>query len=201
MSEFVFVEQKPERGKQHVPRPGATIGREDCDITIADPEISRRQAQLHREGDAVVIEDLGSTNGTFVNGERISGARRLEDGDEVRFGETVWRLQKAAAATPVAREIPTPPAAPEPPAEPEPSTEPQPALADRRGDVPPPDLQPSVIRRVVPPTSAPAPFDPGAGGQERGSAATRLSATVGATVAVALTAGGVVLYYVTEPFK
>jgi len=183
VSELVFVEQKPHAGKQHVPRPGTTIGREGCDITIADPEMSRRQARLDREGDAVVIEDLGSTNGTFVNGERITAPRRLAEGDEVRFGETVWRLQAAAGATRVAQAV----AAPQ-------------VSAAPRGDVPAPDLQPSVIRRIVPPASGPAGFSPEEPTHARGSAATRLSATIAATVVVALTAFGVVLYYVTEPF-
>ena len=181
MSELVFIEQSPEPGKRLSLPPGATIGREGCDVTIPDPEMSRRQAQVLRDGDAAVIEDLGSTNGTFVNGRRISGRHTLQDGDEVRFGETVWTLQAAAAgATRIA-------ASP---------------VASRRGDVPPPDFQPTAIRRVVPPPNAPAAFIADSSTRGRGgSAATRVSATVFATLVTALTAAGVVIYYITEPFK
>ena len=98
MSDLVFVEQSPEQGKRHELASGTTIGREDCDVTIADPEISRRQAQVLREGEAVIVEDLGSTNGTFVNGQRIEGRKRLANGDEVRFGDTVWKAEVTAAA-------------------------------------------------------------------------------------------------------
>ena len=64
------------------------------------------------------------------------------------------------------------------------------------------EVQPSAIRRAAPPAGAPAPFSPaGSTPRAKGSAATRMSATIGATVVVALTTAGVVLYYVTEPFK
>ena len=199
MSDIVFVEQRPDQGKQHMPEPGATIGREGCDITIADPELSRSHARILREGEAVVIEDLGSTNGTFVNGERISGRRALAGGDEVRFGEVVWLLQPAPGATRIAQRPIADPQVTRARAIAEPPTER--SSAGARGDVPAPDFQPSAIRRIVPAPDAPATFSPGPAAGRRGSAATRLSATIGATVAVALTAAGVVLYYVIEPFK
>ena len=199
MSDIVFVEQRPDQGKQHMPEPGATIGREGCDITIADPELSRSHARILREGETVVIEDLGSTNGTFVNGERISGRRALAGGDEVRFGEVVWLLQPAPGATRIAQRPIADPQVTRARAIAEPPTERSPA--GTRGDVPAPDFQPSAIRRIVPAPDAPATFSPGPAAGRRGSAATRLSATIGATVAVALTAAGVVLYYVIEPFK
>jgi serine/threonine-protein kinase len=53
-----------------------------------DIEISRRHARLTREDHGFVIEDLGSTNGTFVNGDRISGARVLAAGDRLEMGDT-----------------------------------------------------------------------------------------------------------------
>ena len=217
MSDLVFVEQSPEQGKRHELASGTTIGREDCDVTIADPEISRKQAQVLKEGDAVIVEDFGSTNGTFVNGQRISGRQTLSNGDEVRFGDTVWKLEVAAgagatrlASSPVAdpqvtraRAIPDPQttqARPVPQAAPA-AAAPAPS-GPRRGDVPAPDLQPSAIRRVVPPPDAPAAFVADSSTRGRGgSAATRVSATVFTTLVTALTAAGVVIYYITEPFK
>jgi pSer/pThr/pTyr-binding forkhead associated (FHA) protein len=54
-----------------------------------DIEISRRHARVTRSGDgSFVIEDLGSTNGTFVNGDRITGARVLQAGDKLEMGDT-----------------------------------------------------------------------------------------------------------------
>jgi hypothetical protein len=66
--------------------------------------------------------------------------------------------------------------------------------------VPLPDFAPSAIRRVVP-TDAPTAFTPETQAGRKGSAATRGGATLMTTVIVALTTAGVVLYYITEPFK
>jgi predicted component of type VI protein secretion system len=231
MSEFTFIEQTPNQGAEHAVESGNTIGREGCDITIADPDVSRRHAAIRIVGDELSIEDLGSTNGTLVNGEAITMRRSLRDGDEVQIGSTVWRLRAPAGATRL-RDVPTPapsqattlrPAAPapaEPPASepraPEPVTAevppapvskpaaPEPPVAkpapSRRGDVPQPDFAPSGIRRIVP-VDVPTAFTPEASGGRKGSAATRAGATAMATVVVALTTVGVVLYYITEPFK
>src|SRR3954447_2889621 len=95
---LVFVEQKPREGRELEVTPDAVIGREGTDIVLPDPEVSRRHAAVRVDGGSVAIEDLGSTNGTFVNDERITGVRTLRDGDMVRFGNTVWRLRAAVAA-------------------------------------------------------------------------------------------------------
>lgn len=66
-----------------------TLGREpDVGIALTDPLISRRHAALSRRGDDFWIEDLGSTNGTTVNGELIRGPRLLRGGDEICLGVT-----------------------------------------------------------------------------------------------------------------
>jgi hypothetical protein len=70
-------------------RPVTVIGRgEDADLRIADPGASRRHAELRRENDRVVLADLGSTNGTLVNGNAV-GVVALRPGDEITIGETV----------------------------------------------------------------------------------------------------------------
>lgn len=62
-----------------------TIGRDaDNDVPLANPQVSRHHARLRRAGAAHVIEDLGSTNGTFVNGERITN-RQLAVGDQIQI--------------------------------------------------------------------------------------------------------------------
>jgi predicted component of type VI protein secretion system len=64
------------------------IGRDlSNDIVINDPEISRRHSRLFNQGNSFVLEDLGSTNGTFVNGQRLMGPNLLRPGDVITFGE------------------------------------------------------------------------------------------------------------------
>lgn len=62
-----------------------------------DPEISRRHAMVSRDGGALVIEDLGSTNGTFVNGNRIAAPTQLAAGDRIEVGDTVIEVSLAPA--------------------------------------------------------------------------------------------------------
>jgi Protein of unknown function (DUF3662)/FHA domain len=69
---------------------GATtaIGRSsDCDVVLADPNVSRRHAEVRREGDAYIVVDLGSTNGTEVNGQRVDETS-LMHGDVIGVGQT-----------------------------------------------------------------------------------------------------------------
>ena len=87
------------------PTPGATfnlegdqidIGRDSTnEITINDAEISRRHARLTFQGGKYVLEDLGSTNGTFVNGQRLAGPRVLKAGEVVSFGEQIVMVFEA----------------------------------------------------------------------------------------------------------
>lgn len=64
----------------------------DCHICIPDQRISRRHARVRREGDGYALEDLGSCNGTFVNGRRIQGSSKLRHGDEVEIGASRFRI-------------------------------------------------------------------------------------------------------------
>ncbi len=97
-----------------------TLGREDSDVNIPDAQASRRHAQLARQGAGWVISDLGSTNGTFVNGVRVTGAQSLQSGDRIRIGTSV--LVFADGSLPTATRLiggtllpPLPPQAPEAP--------------------------------------------------------------------------------------
>ncbi len=66
------------------------IGRDPgVDILVESPGVSRRHAQITLQGDQCILEDLGSSNGTFLNGERISQPRRLRNGDVIRLGQSV----------------------------------------------------------------------------------------------------------------
>ncbi len=62
-----------------------TLGRADCDVSLKDPELSRQHALISIHGMNARLEDLGSTNGTFVDGERIESAE-LSDRSEFRIG-------------------------------------------------------------------------------------------------------------------
>lgn len=63
------------------------IGRmSDCWLTLDDELASRYHAQLKVQGPLAEIEDLGSRNGTYVNGQKLTGAQRLQSGDEIRIG-------------------------------------------------------------------------------------------------------------------
>ena len=68
--------------------PVVTLGRlSDCDVVLEDPGASRRHAEIRREDGSYVIIDLGSTNGTMVNGQRVS-AVALNPGDMIQLGTT-----------------------------------------------------------------------------------------------------------------
>ncbi len=67
---------------------GAILGRGDVEIRLDDPFASARHAQISRQGHIVVIEDLGSTNGTYLNDEALSGPQPLHDGDRIRIGDS-----------------------------------------------------------------------------------------------------------------
>jgi pSer/pThr/pTyr-binding forkhead associated (FHA) protein len=65
------------------------IGREDTDLAIDDDEMSRRHAVVRRHANRLQVEDLGSTNGTFVDGTRIAEPTLLGGGAEIKVGTTV----------------------------------------------------------------------------------------------------------------
>jgi pSer/pThr/pTyr-binding forkhead associated (FHA) protein len=69
---------------------GATLGRGDVEIVLEDPFASSRHARVERQGGVTVIEDLGSTNGTYLNEELLRGPQPLHSGDRIRIGDSVF---------------------------------------------------------------------------------------------------------------
>jgi hypothetical protein len=106
-----------------------SIGRDSSnDIAVNDAEVSRHHSRLTFQGGKYVLEDMGSTNGTFVNGQRLTGPRVLKSGEVISFGEQIVFVYEAvesdtgatmispragAAAAPPPRPITTPPPAPQ----------------------------------------------------------------------------------------
>lgn len=95
-----------------------TIGREASNaITINDAEVSRKHTQLVFQGGKYIITDLGSTNGTFVNGQRLTGQHVLQPGEIISLGEQINLLYEAIAVvdpnatmvSPAARGMSAPP--------------------------------------------------------------------------------------------
>ncbi|WP_249019277.1 FHA domain-containing protein [Conexibacter sp. S30A1] len=65
-----------------------TLGRGDVELKLEDPFASTRHASITRHGRTLVLEDLGSTNGTYLNGEPVTGPQPLHVGDRIRIGDS-----------------------------------------------------------------------------------------------------------------
>jgi pSer/pThr/pTyr-binding forkhead associated (FHA) protein len=72
-----------------------TVGRQEgCQLRISSSQVSRRHCQLLEQQGALLVKDLGSSNGTFVNGRRISDAHVLQSGDELSIGQVRFRIER-----------------------------------------------------------------------------------------------------------
>jgi predicted component of type VI protein secretion system len=111
------------------------VGRgQDAQVVLDDPRASRRHARISPHGGTAIVEDLDSSNGTFVNGNELYTPATIGPGDDILIGVTVMELRTAAqiavqpsAVRPVPEAIAAVPAAP--PAPPPPTPPPQPAPA------------------------------------------------------------------------
>jgi len=88
------LEMHPARGRERRLDGGAVIGRANgCDIHLDDPLVSRRHARVVSSEVGTAIEDLGSSNGLYVNGRHSPGITPLHPGDVVELGGTMWLVR------------------------------------------------------------------------------------------------------------
>jgi FHA domain len=88
-----FIEPTDRSGQRLDVDGGLTIGRSgDCDVTLQDTYLSSRHARVANDDGDLSIEDLGSTNGTYVNQELVKGRVRLERGDVVQVGGVLFEV-------------------------------------------------------------------------------------------------------------
>jgi pSer/pThr/pTyr-binding forkhead associated (FHA) protein len=99
---LLVVEGRSESNSLRLADGVSTLGRQaDCFICIKSSQVSRRHCELYEKKGILHIKDLGSANGTFVNGKKIRGEKALEPGDELAIGQVklkVARLGEDAAA-------------------------------------------------------------------------------------------------------
>jgi len=78
-----------------------SVGRhDDCQLRIKSSQVSRRHCELFEKKGLLVVKDLGSSNGTYVNGKRVEGQRVLESGDELTIGQVKLRVAKIGESAP-----------------------------------------------------------------------------------------------------
>jgi hypothetical protein len=95
---LVVIQGRRSGERVAVPNGRLTIGRDPASSVVFDDDgVSRRHAFLSSVDGVVTVEDAGSTNGTWVNGERVGTPRRLAPGDELRLGAVGVRFEAAAA--------------------------------------------------------------------------------------------------------
>ena len=86
MPMLLVVEGHKPGQRVFVEQPELLIGRDvRCDLVIPERQVSRHHARIRLKGEGYILEDLGSKNGTFVNGQQLAGPHFLQDGDEIQI--------------------------------------------------------------------------------------------------------------------
>ena len=113
MPYLVVLAPESDRGRRiSLDKENLVVGREPtCDVRFDDPHVSRSHAVLHRQGNAVYVQDLGSSAGTQVNGAAVTAARELRTGDLLAFASVVVRLEAGGSSSSQTMTMPARPAA------------------------------------------------------------------------------------------
>ena len=90
---FLIVRSGPRAGERIELVAELVVGRENTDVTVSDEEVSRRHLAVRPHEDGVELEDLGSTNGTFVDGARLSAVVVVSSSARVILGETELEIE------------------------------------------------------------------------------------------------------------
>lgn len=91
----IYAQSGPTEGLEYCITKPIVIGRAiECDLTVLRSYISRNHAELKIEDGVLWVHDLGSSNGTLVNGVRINGSHALSHGDELRFKDVVFQVRE-----------------------------------------------------------------------------------------------------------
>lgn len=192
----------PLAGTEHEFEGQLTLGRSDGDLNVDDPEVSRRHVRLTEVADGVAVEDLASSNGTFLYERRLEAESTVRGSALVRIGETTFQLIAPVPGvdrTRVSADVPSgtrasgssraaPPTTSNTPAQPTLSSPPgQPTLSSPPAPGPPAAAGPS---QVYAPVRPPRP---------RRGPATRLIAPAALTAAIIVaTAIALVVYFATR---
>jgi len=99
-AQLIVVYGKPRNTVKTLPLGDCLIGRGDeCQVRTSSPLVSRQHCLVHVTKESATLRDLGSTNGTLVNGKRILGDRDLVAGDLVQIGPVVFEFQDGSVGT------------------------------------------------------------------------------------------------------
>lgn len=92
--------REPGRERAFAGRPPFEVGRaRDLDLVLRDPEVSRRHVRFETRSGVVFVDDLSSSNGTFLNGRRLRGALEVREGDRIDVGTTRLTVSEVAPWT------------------------------------------------------------------------------------------------------
>lgn len=103
---YLRIETGKEPGKTYTLSPGGVylIGRDETDIVLDDAKVSRKHAEIGLYGEgAFILRDLASTNGTFINGKRVSERATLSNWDLIRIGDVKLRFAVIEDSVPLSR--------------------------------------------------------------------------------------------------
>ena len=93
-NEIVFVRSESQAGQSYVIKDALTLGRSpDADVLLDDPYASEFHLRLVSEDDRLTLHDLGSTNGTYLNGRRVTNPVVLSKSDSLQVGKTVIEVR------------------------------------------------------------------------------------------------------------